>query len=150
MIGYRGCYRYVREPDLFRLELEPDLFRLELERLARVREQSPNVHVMIPFVRTLWELETCLEMIDRRALGRQRGLKPWVMAEVPSRRVPHRRLCLARHRRRVDRVQRPHAARRRASPVSVVIRLSAGDRLSTEPDDRSYCRWLPRQKIPRR
>ena len=21
MIGYRGCYRYVREPDLFRLEL---------------------------------------------------------------------------------------------------------------------------------
>ena len=22
MIGYRGCYRYVREPDLFRLELE--------------------------------------------------------------------------------------------------------------------------------
>jgi pyruvate,water dikinase len=22
MIGYRGCYRYVREPDLFRLELD--------------------------------------------------------------------------------------------------------------------------------
>ena len=22
MIGYRGCYRYVREPDLFALELE--------------------------------------------------------------------------------------------------------------------------------
>lgn len=75
MIGYRGCYRYVREPDLF---------RLELEMLARVREQSPNVHVMIPFVRTLWELEACLEMIDRSALGRQRGLKRWVMAEVPS------------------------------------------------------------------
>jgi pyruvate, water dikinase len=75
MIGYRGCYRYVREPELF---------GLELELLARVRDQSSNVHVMIPFVRTLWELEACLEMIDASRLGGQRGLKRWVMAEVPS------------------------------------------------------------------
>ncbi len=75
MIGYRGCYRYVREPELF---------GLELELLARVRDQSPNVHIMIPFVRTLWELEACLEMIDASRLGAQRGLKRWVMAEVPS------------------------------------------------------------------
>ena len=52
MIGYRGCYRYVREPDLF---------ALELELLARVREETPNLHLMIPFVRTKWELEACLE-----------------------------------------------------------------------------------------
>ncbi len=75
MIGYRGCYRYVKEPDLFELELEV---------LARVREQTPNLHLMIPFVRTLWELEACLEVVDRSALGRQRGLLRWVMAEVPS------------------------------------------------------------------
>ncbi len=75
MIGYRGCFRYVKDPELF---------KLELEMLARVREQTPNVHVMIPFVRTLWELEACLEMIDASSLGRQRGLKRWVMAEVPS------------------------------------------------------------------
>ena len=75
MIGYRGCFRYVKDPELF---------KLELEMLARVREQTPNVHVMIPFVRTLWELESCLEMIDQSSLGRQRGLKRWVMAEVPS------------------------------------------------------------------
>jgi pyruvate, water dikinase len=75
MIGYRGCYRYIREPDLF---------ALELELLARVREQSPNLHVMIPFVRTTWELEACLEAIDASPLGRQRGLLRWVMAEVPS------------------------------------------------------------------
>ena len=31
MIGYRGCYRYVREPELF---------ALELELLARVRERD--------------------------------------------------------------------------------------------------------------
>jgi len=75
MIGYRGCYRYVREPDLF---------ALELETLARVREETPNLHVMIPFVRTKWELEACLELIDASPLGGQRGLKRWVMAEVPS------------------------------------------------------------------
>ncbi|MBE1546456.1 pyruvate,water dikinase [Mycobacterium sp. OAS707] len=75
MIGYRGCYRYVKEPDLF---------ALELQALARVREQSPNVHVMIPFVRTRWELEECLSLIDASPLGRQRGLHRWVMAEVPS------------------------------------------------------------------
>ncbi|HLY81965.1 MAG TPA: putative PEP-binding protein, partial [Acidimicrobiales bacterium] len=75
MIGYRGCYRYVREPDLF---------RLELQTLARVREETPNLHLMIPFVRTRWELETCLELVDASALGHQRGLHRWVMAEVPS------------------------------------------------------------------
>ncbi|KKF01795.1 phosphoenolpyruvate synthase [Mycolicibacterium obuense] len=75
MIGYRGCYRYVKEPDLF---------ALELEALARVREKSPNVALMIPFVRTRWELEECLELVDASPLGRQRGLHRWVMAEVPS------------------------------------------------------------------
>ena len=75
MIGYRGCFRYVREPDLF---------ALELELLARVRDETPNLHLMIPFVRTRWELEACLEAVDASALGRQRGLHRWVMAEVPS------------------------------------------------------------------
>ncbi|OBH50815.1 phosphoenolpyruvate synthase [Mycobacterium mantenii] len=75
MIGYRGCYRYVKERDLF---------GLELQALARVREQNPNVHLMIPFVRTRWELETCLSLVDLSPLGSQRGLHRWVMAEVPS------------------------------------------------------------------
>ena len=63
---------------------EPELFELELELLARVREETTNLHVMLPFVRTRWELEACLELIDASPLGRQRGLKRWVMAEVPS------------------------------------------------------------------
>ena len=75
MIGYRGCYRYVKDPELF---------DLELETLARVREVSPNVQVMIPFVRTKWELEACLERIDKHRLGHDHGLLRWVMAEVPS------------------------------------------------------------------
>lgn len=75
MIGYRGCYRYIRDPELFALDLDV---------LARVREETPNLHVMIPFVRTRWELEACLEAIDQHPLGRQRDLKRWIMAEVPS------------------------------------------------------------------
>jgi len=75
MIGYRGCYRYVREPDLF---------RLELDIVARVREETPNLHLMLPFVRTRWELESCLELVDASPLGTHRGLHRWVMAEVPS------------------------------------------------------------------
>ena len=75
MIGWRGCYRYVTDPELF---------RLELETLARVREETPNLHLMIPFVRTRWELEACLDLVDASPLGRQRGLHRWVMAEVPS------------------------------------------------------------------
>jgi pyruvate,water dikinase len=75
MLGYRGCFRYIREPDVF---------RLELDALARVREETTNLQVMIPFVRTRWELEACLELVDASPLGRQRGLHRWVMAEVPS------------------------------------------------------------------
>jgi pyruvate,water dikinase len=75
MIGYRGCFRYVKDPTLF---------DAELAALARVREELPNLHLMIPFVRTRWELEACLERVEQSPLGRQRGLHRWVMAEVPS------------------------------------------------------------------
>jgi pyruvate, water dikinase len=75
MIGYRGCYRYIRDPEIFSLDLDV---------LHRVREQSPNLHLMIPFVRTRWELEACLEAVDRHPLGQDRAMHRWVMAEVPS------------------------------------------------------------------
>jgi pyruvate,water dikinase len=73
MIGYRGCYRYVRDPEVFRLELDV---------LAKVFEETPNITLMIPFVRTKWELEACLELVAASPVGGQLPL--WVMAEVPS------------------------------------------------------------------
>jgi pyruvate, water dikinase len=75
MIGYRGCYRYIEEPEVF---------ALEMKALAVARERVPNVHLMLPFVRTKWELDACLDLVDRSELGRQRGMHRWVMAEVPS------------------------------------------------------------------
>ena len=75
MIGYRGCFRYTKEPDLFELELAV---------LASVRAACPNVHLMIPFVRTPGELARCLERVDHSALGGDPTLRRWIMAEVPS------------------------------------------------------------------
>jgi phosphoenolpyruvate synthase/pyruvate phosphate dikinase len=58
--------------------VEPDTYVLA------VREETPNLHPMIPFVPTTWELEACLDAVDASPLARQRGLHRWVMAEVPS------------------------------------------------------------------
>jgi pyruvate,water dikinase len=75
MIGYRGAFRYLKDPEVF---------DLELQYLARVHDETPNLVVMIPFVRTRWELEAVLELIEASPLGGRRDLKRWVMAEVPS------------------------------------------------------------------
>jgi pyruvate, water dikinase len=75
MIGYRGCFRYTREPDLF---------ALELRALAEVRRDFENLHLMIPFVRTEHELKTCLHLVDESPLGSDARLERWIMAEVPS------------------------------------------------------------------
>lgn len=75
MIGFRGCFRYVADPALF---------QLELEALHIVRQELPNLHLMIPFVRTLHELERCRAIIDGSPLGGDHDLRLWVMAEVPS------------------------------------------------------------------
>ncbi|QHG83257.1 phosphoenolpyruvate synthase [Rhodococcus rhodochrous] len=75
MIGYRGCFRYIRDPELFSLDLDV---------LHRVRSAHPNVHLMIPFVRTRWELRDCLAQLDRHPLGSDQRLQRWIMAEVPS------------------------------------------------------------------
>jgi pyruvate,water dikinase len=73
MIGYRGCYRYIHQPDLFNLELDV---------LGRVAESTPNIRLMIPFVRTAWELERCLNIVQAHPTAT--SLPVWVMAEVPS------------------------------------------------------------------
>ncbi len=73
MIGYRGCYRYVRQPDLFRLELDV---------LGQVAAATPNLRLMIPFVRTAWELRECLDIVAAHPTAS--ALPVWVMAEVPS------------------------------------------------------------------
>jgi pyruvate,water dikinase len=76
MIGYRGAFRYVREPDLL---------GLELGAVKRVYDAGhDNLHVMLPFVRTARELEACLRTVAGSGLTERRGFELWIMAEVPS------------------------------------------------------------------
>ncbi len=75
MIGYRGCSRYLREPDLF---------ALEAAAISRVRQQYDNLYVMLPFVRTPQELREVKALLESNGLRRDQGMKLWMMAEVPS------------------------------------------------------------------
>ena len=76
MIGYRGALRYMREPDLF---------GLELAAIKRVWDAGhTNFHVMLPFVRTPRELTACRNQMRDAGLLDLPEFELWVMAEVPS------------------------------------------------------------------
>lgn len=76
MIGYRGSFRYVKEPDLF---------KLELQAVKRVRDDGfKNLHVMLPFVRTLYEVKLLVRHIEEVGLFDDLEFELWVMAEIPS------------------------------------------------------------------
>jgi pyruvate,water dikinase len=75
MIGYRGCSRYVKELDLF---------KLELEAVKKVRESFVNLWVMIPFVRTVKELAQTKAILESEGLVQSADFKLWMMVEVPS------------------------------------------------------------------
>ncbi len=79
MIGWRGVSRYIHP------NYEP-AFRLELRAIKKVREEwgLKNVWVMLPFVRTTWELKKALKIMEEEGLERNRDFKVWIMVEVPS------------------------------------------------------------------
>jgi len=79
MIGWRGVSRYISQDF-------SEAFRLELCAMRRVRDDMglKNVWAMLPFVRTPWEVEKCLGMMEEEGLVRDESFKVWLMAEVPS------------------------------------------------------------------
>ncbi|MEM1804112.1 MAG: phosphoenolpyruvate synthase, partial [Desulfurococcaceae archaeon] len=79
MIGWRGVSRYIHPG------YEPG-FRLEVKAIKKVREEFglTNVWVMLPFVRTTWEVQRILKIMEEEGLRRSKDFKVWIMAEVPS------------------------------------------------------------------
>lgn len=79
MIGWRGVSRYIHSG------YAPG-FRLECRAIRKVREEFglTNVWVMLPFVRTLWEVREVLRIMEEEGLKRSKDFKVWIMAEVPS------------------------------------------------------------------
>ncbi|MEM0243592.1 MAG: putative PEP-binding protein, partial [Candidatus Aenigmatarchaeota archaeon] len=61
-------------------------FRLECKAIKKVREEYKldNVWVMLPFVRTVWEVKKVLKIMEEEGLKRSENFKIWIMAEVPS------------------------------------------------------------------
>ena len=75
MIGYRGCSRYIDDIESF---------KLELDAIKRVRRDHKNLHVMLPFVRTVDELKGVKKIMADNGLERSDEFKIWMMVEVPS------------------------------------------------------------------
>lgn len=78
MIGWRGCSRYVSES--YR-----EAFMCELRAVKKVRDEMglKNIWVMLPFVRTLDELDKIEKMMNEVGLYRGNDFKLYLMAEVP-------------------------------------------------------------------
>jgi pyruvate, water dikinase len=80
MLGFRGASRYISGD--FR-----DAFGMECEALKRVRHDMglSNVEIMVPFVRTVKQAATVVQMLADRGLQRGKdGLRLIMMCEVPS------------------------------------------------------------------
>ncbi len=80
MIGFRGASRYAAES--FK-----DCFALECEAIRYVRETMglTNVEVMIPFVRTVNEAKSVLDVMAQHGLKRgEKGLRVIMMCELPT------------------------------------------------------------------
>ncbi|MEM1654857.1 MAG: phosphoenolpyruvate synthase [Nitrososphaerota archaeon] len=77
LIGYRGAFRYIKEPDIF---------RLECRAIKKVREEYglKNVWVMVPFVRRIEEFVQAKRIMEEEGLVRGPDFKIWIMVEVPS------------------------------------------------------------------
>ncbi|MAX51183.1 MAG: phosphoenolpyruvate synthase [Methylophaga sp.] len=80
MIGFRGASRYSSEDFA-------ECFKLEIEAMKRVRDEMglTNVELMIPFVRTLDEAESVVNLLKENGLERgKNGLRLIMMCELPS------------------------------------------------------------------
>lgn len=77
MLGYRGAFRYIKEPDEFALELEA------IKKVRNVHNLK-NLHLMIPFVRSPKELAAVKQLITAAGLHRSTTFKLYMMAEIPT------------------------------------------------------------------
>ncbi|TFF89954.1 MAG: phosphoenolpyruvate synthase, partial [Promethearchaeota archaeon] len=77
MLGYRGVYRNIKSKGVF---------EMELKAIKKVRKEFgfKNLYVMLPFVRTLEELEDAIEIMREMGVKRSKDFKLWIMVEVPS------------------------------------------------------------------
>jgi len=74
MLGFRGAYRYVSNPEVF---------SLELQAIKKVREKYNNLHLMIPFCRSPEELVKVRRLVASEGLFESMTFKFLMMCEIP-------------------------------------------------------------------
>ncbi|MEK7061194.1 MAG: phosphoenolpyruvate synthase [Patescibacteria group bacterium] len=74
LMGFRGAFRYVSNPDVF---------NLELSAIKKVREKYENLHIMIPYVRNPNELKKVRNLVTSAGLFEKSSFKFWMMVELP-------------------------------------------------------------------
>lgn len=77
MLGFRGAFRYIHDPEVFKLELEAI-------KIVRDKMGYKNLWLMIPFVRTIDELTKVKKIINDSGLSRSATFKIWMMVEIPA------------------------------------------------------------------
>ena len=79
LLGWRGASRYY-DPKYI------EAFKLEIKAVLKVREEFglKNLHVMLPFCRTVEECEKVTTLMAQEGLARNPDFKIWLMAEIPS------------------------------------------------------------------
>lgn len=76
MLGYRGSFRYISDPEVF---------NLELDAIKKIRKFGlTNLHLMVPFVRNVPELVQVRKIVTKTGLFRDPDFKFFMMAEIPS------------------------------------------------------------------
>lgn len=76
LLGQRGTFSYVRDATIF---------DLELEALTAVQQFGyTNIHLLLPFVRTVEEFSFCRRRVEQAGLTNVAQFQLWIMAEVPS------------------------------------------------------------------
>ena len=76
-IGFRGVGRYIVDSEVFAMELKAIKY-------VRNKKDIKNLHLMLPFVRTVNELIEVKKFISSFGLRRSHNFKLWMMAEIPS------------------------------------------------------------------
>ncbi|NEP39507.1 MAG: phosphoenolpyruvate synthase [Okeania sp. SIO2G4] len=76
ILGRHGTFSYM---------LEPSLLDLEIDILSQVYELGyTNVHLILPFVRSVEEFQFCQNRIQTKWENRPNHFQIWIMAEIPS------------------------------------------------------------------
>ena len=77
MIGFRGVSRYIKDDDVF---------EMEIAAIKKVRNKMgfKNLWVMMPFVRTIDELREVKKIVSANGLRRSGSFEFWMMVEIPS------------------------------------------------------------------